>query len=196
MPRPTGSVSPAERTRRLVAGVVVLILAAVAMVFVARQLVNTPRDAVAAASALADPNVLRETRVDPSDTDHPAVKHLDPRLRRAVQRAASAAREDGVRDFWLTSGWRTADYQQELFDAAVRKHGSRAMASRWAKTPETSEHVQGRAVDVGPARTARWMSRHAEDFGLCRTYANEVWHYGLKAPGAAECPAMKPDARG
>lgn len=59
-------------------------------------------------------------------------------------------------------------------------------------TPSTSEHVTGDAVDVGPTEAAYWMDRYSERFGLCRTYANEVWHYELRAGRA--CPEMVSDA--
>lgn len=52
--------------------------------------------------------------------------------------------------------------------------------------------MTGDAVDVGPTEAAYWMDRYSERFGLCRTYANEVWHYELRAGRA--CPEMVSDA--
>lgn len=118
------------------------------------------------------------------DADVPAVTNLDPRLRTAVRAAARAAEREGV-TMQLTSGWRSKRYQQSLYDEAVRRDGA-ARAARLVATSETSEHVTGDAVDVGPTDAAYWMDRYSERFGLCRTYANEVWHYELRT--GATCP--------
>lgn len=137
---------------------------------------------------------VQETRIDPMDSEHPAVKHLEPKLRAAIQSAAQASADAGREDFWMTSGWRNAAYQQQLLDNAVTKHGSLAAARRWVNTPESSEHVAGNAADIGPATAAAWLGRHAAEFGLCRTYANEAWHFELKPEGQDACPAQRRDA--
>ena len=51
---------------------------------------------------------------------------------------------------------------------------------------------RGDAVDVGPTDAAYWMDRYSERFGLCRTYANEVWHYELR--NGSSCPEQVSDA--
>ncbi len=124
------------------------------------------------------------------DADVPAVTNLDPRLRKAIGRAARAAERDGVA-MYLTSGWRSQRYQRFLYDDAVRRDGPEA-AARLVASPTESEHVTGDAVDVGPTDAAYWMDRHSERFGLCRTYANEVWHYELRS--GTSCPEMVSDA--
>lgn len=211
MPPIEGTSNPSERRRQWTAAVVVAILAVLAMVLVAQQMLAAPSSGEASTKSgqertnsagmktpvtLENPSALRETRVDPHNTDHPAVKYLNPALLKAVQRAKAAAKADGIEDFWLTSGWRTAGYQQELLDSAIRKHGSEEAARKWVRTPENSEHVHGAAADIGPTAASYWMDRHASEFGLCRTYANEVWHYELKDPKASACPAMKENAAG
>ncbi|TWS21479.1 M15 family metallopeptidase [Tsukamurella asaccharolytica] len=135
----------------------------------------------------ADGVVLDRVEVD---ADVPAVTKLDPKLRTAIRSAARAAAREGVA-LHLTSGWRSERYQQFLYDDAVRRDGVEE-AARVVATPLTSEHVTGDAVDVGPAAAAYWMDRHGERFGLCRTYANEVWHYELRA--GRVCPEMVSDA--
>jgi LAS superfamily LD-carboxypeptidase LdcB len=61
-------------------------------------------------------------------------------------------------------------------------------------TPDTSAHVSGNAVDIGPAEAAAWLSEHGAEYGLCRTYANEPWHYERR-PAAVDhgCPPMFAD---
>jgi zinc D-Ala-D-Ala carboxypeptidase len=128
------------------------------------------------------------------DDGVPGVADLDPDLLAALRRAATEAAGDGV-VFLVDSGWRSAAYQEHLLDEAVSKYGSREEAARWVATPETSAHVSGDAVDIGPADAATWLSAHGAAYGLCRIYANEPWHYELR-PGAGDqgCPAMYADA--
>jgi D-alanyl-D-alanine carboxypeptidase len=123
------------------------------------------------------------------DTDH-----LSPGLHRAVTRAIAAARAAGV-DLSVTSGWRSAEHQQALFDAAVRKYGSRREASHWVLPPGQSAHVRGEAVDVGPRSGATWLQDNGVRFGLCRRYDNEYWHFELLASAkGSRCPAREPNA--
>jgi hypothetical protein len=120
---------------------------------------------------------------------------LKPALQRALDRAIAAAGAAG-KDLRLTSGWRTRAEQQQLFDAAVKKYGSRAKASRWVLPPDKSAHVRGEAVDVGPRAGAKWLERHGSRFGLCRRYDNEWWHFELLTAPGGTCPAREANAAG
>ncbi|PJI85729.1 D-alanyl-D-alanine carboxypeptidase-like protein [Luteimicrobium subarcticum] len=122
------------------------------------------------------------------------VTRLDPELLDALRRAATAAEQDGV-GFVVDSGWRSAADQQRLLDDAVVTYGSLAAAQRWVATPETSQHVRGEAVDLGPVTARTWLERHGAAYGLCRTYANESWHYELRTSAVRNgCPAPYADA--
>ena len=127
------------------------------------------------------------------DDGVPGVARLDSDLLGALRRAATDAAAAGVR-FHVDSGWRSPAYQQRLLDEATATYGSRAAAARWVATPERSAHVSGDAVDIGPSGAAAWLSEHGAAYGLCRTYANEPWHYELR-PEAVDrgCPAMYAD---
>jgi zinc D-Ala-D-Ala carboxypeptidase len=130
-------------------------------------------------------------RVSPWD-DVAATSRLDPELLAALRQAAEEASADGV-VVEVTSGWRSREFQQRLLDEAVVRYGSAEEAARWVATPDTSAHVTGHAVDVGPTDAAYWMAEHGPEFGLCQVYANEIWHYErLVAPGG-ECPALRAD---
>jgi hypothetical protein len=59
----------------------------------------------------------------------PAVANLDADLLAAVRRAASRAAADGV-EFVVDSGWRSAEYQDQLFREAVAEYGSEWEAAR------------------------------------------------------------------
>ena len=128
-----------------------------------------------------------------TQTDVPAIANLDPALRRAVTKAAAAAAERGV-TVQITSGWRSREYQQRLLDEAVEKYGSLREAKKWVATPDASSHTRGKAVDIGPTEAAYWMRDHGAAYGLCQTYANEVWHYQLATTPRDTCPPPSADA--
>ena len=81
----------------------------------------------------------------------PGVANLDPALLGALRRAATDAADDGV-EFFVDSGWRSPEYQEQLLREAVSEYGSEEEAARWVATPNTSAHVSGDAVDIGPFR--------------------------------------------
>jgi D-alanyl-D-alanine carboxypeptidase len=127
------------------------------------------------------------------DDEIPGVANLDPALLGALRQAATDAADDGV-EFYVDSGWRSPEYQEQLFQEAVSKYGSEKEAARWVATPNTSAHVSGDAVDIGPFDAAVWLSEHGAKYGLCQIYSNEPWHYELR-PEAIDhgCPPMYAD---
>ncbi|MFC6706963.1 M15 family metallopeptidase [Flexivirga alba] len=127
------------------------------------------------------------------DADVPAISKLDPALRQALEAAANAMGSNGIQ-LWITSGWRTVAYQQRLYDEAVAEHGL-TYARTHVATPDKTEHTKGAAVDIAPTSADGWLSRHGAQFGLCQTYANEMWHFELTAKDS-QCPAMRTDALG
>lgn len=133
--------------------------------------------------------------LSPFDATHPVIAWLDPPLLAAVQNAARAAEGDGV-DMQITSGWRTKGFQQRLFDDGVRTYGSVEAARKFVAAPETSQHVVGKAIDVGPVEADNWMIRNGSRFGLCQIYANELWHFELAADDDGTCPPLRPNAAG
>jgi len=127
------------------------------------------------------------------DEEMPAVGNLDPGLLDALQRAARAAEADGV-GFRVNSGWRSSEYQDRLFLEAILEHGSQEEAARWVATAETSAHVSGDAVDIGPPDAAAWVSAHGAAHGLCPIYRNEPWHVELRPDAVDEgCPPLYAD---
>lgn len=127
------------------------------------------------------------------DDEHAGITELDPDLLRALRRAATDAAGDDV-DIVVNSGWRSPSYQKRLLDEAVAKYGSRTEAARWVATPQTSPHVAGDAVDVGPTAATTWLAAHGARYGLCRIYDNEPWHYELRPDARTDgCPPRYPD---
>ncbi|WP_396450111.1 M15 family metallopeptidase [Leucobacter aridicollis] len=115
---------------------------------------------------------------------------LDPDLLAALRDAAS---DSGI-EFTITSGWRSQHDQQQLLAEAIVEYGSEAEAARWVATPETSVHVRGEAVDLGPWEATEWLAEVGAGYGLCRLYDNEPWHFELVASAPTSgCPALLPD---
>src|SRR4030095_9983598 len=127
------------------------------------------------------------------DDEVPAVANLDPALRGALRQAATDAAGDGV-EFYVESGWRSPEYQEQLLREAVSKYGSEQEAARWVATAGTSAPVSGGAGDLRHSDATAWLSEHGAEYGLCQTYSNEPWHYELR-PEAIDhgCPPMYAD---
>jgi zinc D-Ala-D-Ala carboxypeptidase len=123
----------------------------------------------------------------------PGVANLDPALLVPLRQAATDAAADGV-EFHVNSGWRSPEYQEQLLRGAVSEYGSEEEAARWVATADTSLHVSGDAVDIGPSDATAWLSEQGDDYGLCQIYSNEPWHYELR-PQAIDhgCPPMYAD---
>jgi len=127
------------------------------------------------------------------DDELPGVANLHPALLAALRRAATDAAEAGI-EVEIESGWRSASYQEELFQQAISEYGSEAAAARWVATPDTSPHVAGDAVDIRNADATAWLAANGARYGLCRIYRNEPWHFELR-PDAVDdgCPQMYAD---
>ena len=133
--------------------------------------------------------------VSPFDEHLPTIAKLDAALLDAVQAAAMDAEADGI-TMVVTSGWRSAEYQQALLDEATVTYGSLEEARKWVNTPELSTHISGTAVDIGYTDASYWLIQYGSDYGLCQTYSNEIWHFELVTEPGGECPTMKENAAG
>jgi hypothetical protein len=121
------------------------------------------------------------------------VANLDADLLGALRRAATAAAGEGV-EFIVDSGWRSPAYQEQLRREARWKYGSQEEAARWVAAADKSAHVSGDAVDVGPSAARAWLSQHGVEYGLCRIYGNEPWHYELRPEAVDDgCPPVYAD---
>jgi LAS superfamily LD-carboxypeptidase LdcB len=127
-------------------------------------------------------------------------KALDPQVLSRFLVAQLAAREFG-HELSITSGYRSIEYQEFLFQRAIKRHGSVEAASKWVLPPEKSNHPWGLAIDINYGvggtkgkKAAAWLEKNGYKYGLCRRYENEWWHFEpLVAPGQ-NCPVMEPYA--
>ncbi len=178
----------------------VLVLSAVGA---AGPAVATPADGSDDTTAVTGPSADETSegglpdgqRLSPFDLSSPAVNRLDPALLDAIQQAANGAAADGI-TIGLTSGWRSTEFQQRLFDDAAAQYGSADIASQYVASPQVSKHVIGKAVDVGPAGADEWLIHNGSAFGLCQIYANEIWHFELATDYGGTCPPLRPNAAG
>lgn len=122
----------------------------------------------------------------------PSPTELTPEILSRFERAQDAAAVDGI-ELSIRSGWRSAEEQRRLYDEAVEEHGEEKARSL-VLPPERSAHVAGTAIDVSPFEGAQWLEARSEEFGLCRTYENEWWHFEVTGDVGDPCPEMKPDA--
>jgi hypothetical protein len=149
--------------------------------------IGTPR------IALGEPDSAVPEDTTVFDDQVAGVAKLDPALLGALRRAATDAADEGI-EFYVDSGWRSAEYQQQLLQEAVSKYGSAEEAARWVAAPNKSAHVSGDAVDIGHSDAAAWLSEHGAGYGLCQIYGNEPWHYELRPQAVDQgCPAMYAD---
>jgi D-alanyl-D-alanine carboxypeptidase len=140
-----------------------------------------------------DGYIMTGEPISPFDTTAPAVVNLDPALLDALRQAATDARAEGI-TVVVNSGWRSETYQQALLDEAIGTYGNEEEALKWVDTPERSNHVKGEAVDIGFTDADYWMIDNGSDYGLCQTYANEIWHFQLMTTPGGTCPDPVEDA--
>ncbi len=182
----------------LIAGLLVLI-AVVAPALGYRLFASSPSKT----ASLVD--VIRNQNRDPEvsdagsgartafDDETPDVANLDPALLQALRQAATAAADDGV-TFYINSGWRSREYQDQLLREAISRYGTEEEAARWVATADTSPHVSGDALDIGHSDATSWLSKHGFIYGLCQIYRNEPWHFELRPEAIVHhCPAMYAD---
>jgi hypothetical protein len=96
----------------------------------------------------------------------------------------------------ITSGFRSVERQQQLWDAALKKYGDPEVADNWVARPGKSHHNKGIAADLGfaDAGAREWAHSNAARFGLYFPMEWEPWHIepsGVQAsadPGAYTTP--------
>ncbi len=159
----------------------------------------TPTSAPSANPSANPTPVPEQTFVLPGVTplakpaDPTAVPRLDPQLAAAWSQAKAAAAAQGV-TLTLASGSRSWAKQAELHARAVARHGGEANGSQWVLPPQYSMHVRGQALDI--AAGASWLEKNGSQWGLCRRYVNEPWHFERVTTPGGTCPVYQANAAG
>ena len=104
----------------------------------------------------------------------------------------------------MISGYRSYDYQAQLYNGYVARDGKEA-ADRYSAQPGKSEHQTGLAFDVGSidnnygeTAAGRWLAAHCADYGFILRYPPgkehitgymyEPWH--IRYVGASTARAI------
>ena len=115
----------------------------------------------------------------------------DPVAYQALQQLQAAASKAGY-SLPLLSGYRSYQYQVELYNMYVERDGQ-AAADRYSARPGTSEHQSGLAFDIGKidnnfgnTKTGKWLDKHCAEYGFIirfpqgkehiTGYMYEPWH--------------------
>jgi len=192
---PSSPARAPSRARRITVLALAVCVAALLAALITVAVHATFAAASAPFSPTADGGLIPEGAVVTLTDDVSAIVRLDPALRDAMRQAEADAAADGI-PFRVTSGWRSARYQQWLLDDAIDLYGSEEVARQFVATPDRSSHVTGRGIDIAPIDAQLWLIEHGARYGICQTYANERWHFELATAAGGVCPVMKADARG
>lgn len=118
---------------------------------------------------------------------------LEHELGERFDRALDIAAQHGI-ELYLNSGKRSVEEQDQLFADAIIQYGSEEEAERWVMRGDNSAHVTGDAIDVGPWEGMTWLAENSWEFGLCRVYENEPWHFEVRGEIGEDCPPLLMDA--
>jgi hypothetical protein len=117
------------------------------------------------------------------------------------QQALARMLQDAPADVKLgiTSGYRSPEVQQRLWEEALAKYGNEAEARKWVAPPGKSQHNHGNAADLkfmSPA-AQEWVHQNAAKYGLAFPLSNEAWHIELAgARDGHDHPASPPQSAG
>ena len=115
----------------------------------------------------------------------PNLDGLHPTLQTQIQAANNAYREQYGTDLPITSGARSREEQQSLYDRAARGEPNIFMPANPAKEPNRQAYHEG-AVDISTNVPPEFVARMEKEFGLHRPY-------GAKDPVHWEVhPSFKP----
>ena len=116
---------------------------------------------------------------------------LDPTCQNQFYKLQSDAAAQGL-NIWLSSGFRSYDYQNQIYNNYVARDGQ-AAADTYSARPGHSEHQTGLAIDVNQiddsfigTPEAIWLENHCHEYGFILRYPQgkqditgykyESWH--------------------
>ena len=106
---------------------------------------------------------------------------LDPTCQAQFNKLAAAAAQEGL-NIYLSSGFRSYDYQAQIYNDYVARDGQ-AAADTYSARPGYSEHQSGLAIDVNQiddsfigTPEAIWLENHCHEFGFILRYPQGKQH--------------------
>lgn len=118
---------------------------------------------------------------------------MDPQFSSALAQLFSAAPDEIRQSLRVSSGYRSPERQQELWQGALQKYGSPDAARKWVAPPGKSQHNHGHAADLKylSPTALKWAHENAGNYGLAFPLSNENWHVELAgARGGKAAPAQ------
>lgn len=115
-------------------------------------------------------------------------RQFDARAIDELKNMIEAERKSGASGLWVQSGYRSIEYQKEVFDRQVQEYKNQGKTQKEAEEltlkiinkPGTSDHNLGLAVDFNYANedfentTAfEWLKQNAENYGFILRYPKE-----------------------
>lgn len=103
-----------------------------------------------------------------------SLEGLAPGFSSALQRLIAAA----PGRITISSGYRSPERQQQLWDQALAKYGDPEVADNWVARPGKSNHNHGIAADLSfeNDEVRSWVHANAGKFGLHFPMGHEPWH--------------------
>lgn len=107
-----------------------------------------------------------------------AISGLSPGFQSSLQSMFAAAPPEVQQYLRITSGYRSPEVQQRLWDEALAKYGSPEAARKWVAPPGSSQHNHGSAADLKylAPEAQEWVHQNASQFGLYFPMGHEPWH--------------------
>lgn len=113
---------------------------------------------------------------------NPKLDKVDTELATNITALLAKASEEGI-TLGITSGFRTAEQQAKLWEDALKKYGSAAVARKYVAPPGSSNHEKGDAVDIN------WLA--GEQKKAQKFLDENALTFNLKFPVATEQPGGK-----
>jgi hypothetical protein len=107
-----------------------------------------------------------------------AVTGLADPFEQALQSLFMGAPPEIQQNLRITSGYRSPEVQERLWNEALAKYGDPEIADNWVARPGKSNHNHGSAVDLkflDPA-AQEWAHANAAQYGLQFPMSHEPWH--------------------
>jgi hypothetical protein len=118
---------------------------------------------------------------------------MNPEFNSALSQLIASAPPEIQRSLMVSSGYRSAERQAQLWADALKKYGSPDAARKWVAPPGNSQHNHGNAADLKYAspEALQWVRANAGKFGLAFPLSNENWHIELAtARGGQAAPTQ------
>lgn len=116
------------------------------------------------------------------------IKDLHSEFQGRLENLIQGAPPDIKAGLGIYSGYRSVELQTKLWNDALKKYGSPAIARKWVAPPDGygSNHMHGLAADLAyngkrvdngvPPAVVKYLHENAPKYGLSFPLGNEAWH--------------------